>query len=234
MRRAMGIEMPQRWAFGHLCARRSCRWSLRAHGISARRPARIRDGQAIETPAVSHQGAQRSVMPNQPTAVVRLYPVATFSIPVRRTAQPRAHASNHQDLQQEPEGLWRSFALGTHGVVKAHPLRYAQVTKITIYHPHAEASMTPANPRKKRRSVSRTQTGVRLESRLLKVLKALAEYHDITLGDLLEGICLHTFEGKVPFSDKSLSVIADLQRVYGLDLTAADSHLLVEPKEGPE
>ncbi len=70
-----------------------------------------------------------------------------------------------------------------------------------------------------------------MEKRLVKVLKALAEYHDISLGDLLEGICLHAFEGKSPFSKKSLQVIRDLKKVYGLDLTAIDSHRLLE-KDG--
>ena len=79
-----------------------------------------------------------------------------------------------------------------------------------------------------RRVVTRVQTGVRMERRLVKVLKAMAEYHDITLGDLLEGICLHAFEGKCPFEEKSIERIADLKRIYGLELTAADSHQLVE------
>ncbi|MCP5366427.1 MAG: hypothetical protein H6907_17070 [Hyphomicrobiales bacterium] len=76
--------------------------------------------------------------------------------------------------------------------------------------------------------VERVQTGVRLEKRLLKVLKGLAEYKDMTLGDLLEGIVLHAFEGKAPLGEASLAVVADLKRVYGLDLTAADSHRLRE------
>ncbi len=76
--------------------------------------------------------------------------------------------------------------------------------------------------------VERTQTGVRIEKRLLKVLKGLAEYHEITLGDLLEGIVLHAFEGKTPFGPKSLEVIADLSKVYGLDLDASASHRLIE------
>ena len=68
----------------------------------------------------------------------------------------------------------------------------------------------------------------------MKVCKALAEYHDITLGDLLEGIVLHAFEGKAPFGERSLGVIADLKRVYGLDLDASMSHRLVErEEEGP-
>jgi predicted DNA-binding ribbon-helix-helix protein len=76
--------------------------------------------------------------------------------------------------------------------------------------------------------IERTQTGVRMEKRILKVLKALAEYHDMSLGDLLEGIVLHAFEGKAPFGSESLKRITDLKKVYGLDLTAAHSHKLIE------
>ena len=79
-----------------------------------------------------------------------------------------------------------------------------------------------------RRVVERTQTGVRMEKRLLKVLKALAELLDLSLGDLLEGIVLHAFEGKAPFGEDSRQRIADLKKIYGLDLQAADSHHLVE------
>ena len=78
------------------------------------------------------------------------------------------------------------------------------------------------------KSVERVQTGVRIEQRTLKVLKALAEYLDLSLGDLLEGIVLHAFEGKPPFSEKTQKQIAQLKSVYGLDLTADDSHKLVE------
>ena len=76
--------------------------------------------------------------------------------------------------------------------------------------------------------VERVQTGVRMEKRILKVLKGLAEYHDITLGDLLEGIVLHAFEGKAPFGEESLKLVADLKKIYKLDLDAAASHRLVE------
>jgi len=76
--------------------------------------------------------------------------------------------------------------------------------------------------------IERVQTGVRMEKRILKVLKAFAEYKDITLGDLLEGIVLHAFEGKAPFSKESLKLIADLKKIYKLDLDAAASHHLVE------
>jgi hypothetical protein len=77
-------------------------------------------------------------------------------------------------------------------------------------------------------TVERVQTGVRLERRLLKVLKALAELHDLTLGDLLEGIVLHAFEGKPPFSPETLAKIADLRRIYALDLDASHAHCLRE------
>ena len=80
--------------------------------------------------------------------------------------------------------------------------------------------------------IERIQTGVRIEKRLLKVLKGLAEYLDLSLGDLLEGIVLHAFEGKAPFGPESLAKIAALRDVYKLDLTAADSHLLVEKVTG--
>lgn len=80
-------------------------------------------------------------------------------------------------------------------------------------------------------AIERIQTGVRMEKRLLKVLKGLAEYHDMSLGDLLEGIVLHAFEGKAPFGKESLAVVAELRKVYGLDLTAADSHQLTEAKK---
>ena len=78
--------------------------------------------------------------------------------------------------------------------------------------------------------VERIQTGVRLEKRLLKVLKGLAEYHDMTLGDLLEGIVLHAFDGKHPFSEDTRQRIADLKRIYKLDLNADASHRLLEVK----
>jgi hypothetical protein len=72
--------------------------------------------------------------------------------------------------------------------------------------------------------VERVQTGVKLEKRLLKVLK----YHDMTLGDLLEGIVLHAFEGKPAFERASLERIGQLKKIYGLDLDARHSHKLKE------
>ena len=84
------------------------------------------------------------------------------------------------------------------------------------------------------KAIERVQTGVRMEKRLVSVLKALADLNGMSLGDLLEGIVLHAFEGKAPFSEPSLAKIAALKEVFGLDLTAKDSHLLVEkrPRKG--
>ena len=76
--------------------------------------------------------------------------------------------------------------------------------------------------------VERVQTGVRIEKRLLKVLKALAEYCDMTLGDLLEGIVLHALEGKCAFGPETLAQVAALKKVYGLDLDATASHRMTE------
>ncbi|QXJ22974.1 hypothetical protein AGRA3207_004060 [Actinomadura graeca] len=77
-------------------------------------------------------------------------------------------------------------------------------------------------------TVDRVQTGLRVERDVLKVLKGLAEYLDISLGDLVEGIALHAFEGKAPFSSETLRKIEQLKDVYGLTLTAADAHRLTE------
>jgi hypothetical protein len=82
-----------------------------------------------------------------------------------------------------------------------------------------------------RLEVERVQTGVKIEKRLLKVLKGLAEYHDMTLGDLLEGIVLHAFEGKAPFERGSLERIVQLKKIYGLDLDARHSHKLREKEK---
>ena len=76
--------------------------------------------------------------------------------------------------------------------------------------------------------IERIQTGVRIEKRLLKVLKAVAELKDMSLGDLLEGIVLHAFEGKSPFSSQTLKEIEQLRTIYGLTLHSSDSHRLKE------
>ena len=78
------------------------------------------------------------------------------------------------------------------------------------------------------KQIERVQTGLRLEKRLLKVLKGLAEILEMPVAELIEGMALHAFEGKAPFSPETLAKIEGLKAVYGLDLTAADSHRLSE------
>jgi hypothetical protein len=84
----------------------------------------------------------------------------------------------------------------------------------------------PLHPKR----VERTQVGARMEKTLVKVLKGLAEYLDLSLGDLLEGITLHALEGKAPFSKETLAQVERLKGIYGLSLNAEDSHKLVEKR----
>ncbi|MEE9579140.1 MAG: hypothetical protein V3W24_06150 [Gemmatimonadota bacterium] len=76
--------------------------------------------------------------------------------------------------------------------------------------------------------VDRVQTGVRIEKRMLKVLKALAEYLDMTLGDLLEGIVLASFEGNSPFVPSTIRKIEQLKEVYGMNYGVEASHRMVD------
>ena len=89
---------------------------------------------------------------------------------------------------------------------------------------------TPAKPAGRTFVVERVQTGFRMEKRMLKVLKAVAEYHDLALGDLMEGIVLHAFEGRSAFGAESLQRIADFKRLYGLELDASTAHQLTESR----
>ena len=90
--------------------------------------------------------------------------------------------------------------------------------------------MSQEKPERQPVEVERVQTGVRLEKRMLKVLKAIAEQKDMTLGDLLEGIVLHAFEGKAAFSDRTLKEIEQFKSLYGMTLKASDSHNMKERK----
>jgi hypothetical protein len=83
-------------------------------------------------------------------------------------------------------------------------------------------------------TVERVQTGVRIEKRMLKVLKALAAYWDISLGDLLEGIVLHAFEGKCAFNEDALQRIETLKQIYDMDYDASASHRLIEQTSDPD
>ena len=81
------------------------------------------------------------------------------------------------------------------------------------------------------KKIERTQTGLRIEKRMLKVMKGLAEHLDCSLAEVVEGMILHNFEGKSPFSEATLGKIAQLKQVYDLDLTAADAHRLSDHGE---
>lgn len=87
---------------------------------------------------------------------------------------------------------------------------------------------TDAHPEGQPLHVERVQIGARMEKRMVKVLKALAEYEDVSLGDLLEGIVLHAFERKLPFSEEMLQRIAQLKEVYGMDYNVHASHHFIE------
>jgi hypothetical protein len=99
--------------------------------------------------------------------------------------------------------------------------------QVGSYHGTLVQSMSPDDSVE----VERIQTGVRLEKSMLKVLKALAEQKDMTLGDLLEGVVLHAFEGKAPFSAQTLQDIEKFKVLYGMKLKAADSHQLREKRK---
>jgi len=88
----------------------------------------------------------------------------------------------------------------------------------------------PASRKSEALVVERVQTGVRMEKKMLKVLKGLAEYLDLSLGDLLEGIVLHGFESKPPFGKETLKRVRQLKAVYGMDYGAAASHRLREDR----
>jgi len=102
-------------------------------------------------------------------------------------------------------------------------------TLVPRYRPKAVYTM-PNSSAENSNQVDRIQTGVRLEKRLVKVLKALAEYKEVTLGDLLEGIVLHAFEGKSAFSKETLGMISKLKEIYGLDFGAEASHRMSDRK----
>lgn len=73
--------------------------------------------------------------------------------------------------------------------------------------------------------VERVQLGVRLEKRMVKVLKAVAEYFDVTLTDLLESIVLHSFEGggANAFMDDVIPKISEFKKIYGMDYGVHDN-----------
>ena len=77
-------------------------------------------------------------------------------------------------------------------------------------------------------SWERIQIGVKMEKRMVKVLKALAEYHDVTLGDLMESLVVHAFEPTIPFDTTTIQRIEQLKRVYGMDYGMSAVHHFTE------
>lgn len=86
--------------------------------------------------------------------------------------------------------------------------------------------------------VERVQVGVRLERRMVKVLKALAEFEGVSLGQLIEKIVFHSFqpvpgkEGEAaasPHSVRALAAIEDLRRVYELTYDVHATRHFTEP-----
>jgi len=61
-----------------------------------------------------------------------------------------------------------------------------------------------------------------MEPRLLKVLKALAEYLDLSLSELLELVALQAFEPGAGFSSGTLRRIAELKRIYDMNYGLED------------
>lgn len=73
--------------------------------------------------------------------------------------------------------------------------------------------------------IERVQLGVRMEKRMVKVVKALAEASDMTFGEMLEDIVNHALEGESTFSQpKVLAVVKDFKRLYGMNYGVHDHH----------
>lgn len=75
--------------------------------------------------------------------------------------------------------------------------------------------------------LERKLVGVRIEPRLVKVMKAIAELHDCALGELLERMFWYNMEGKSIFTDEGamseddFKKVQNLKEVYGVDYDLA-------------
>jgi len=63
----------------------------------------------------------------------------------------------------------------------------------------------------------RVQVNVRMNRRLVKVLRGAAEYFDMPFSALLENIAVTALDGQCPFDPDSLKRIEQLKKVYGFD-----------------
>ena len=82
----------------------------------------------------------------------------------------------------------------------------------------------------KKIEIERVQLGVRLEKKMVKVLKAVAEYFDVTLTELLETIILHSLEGEgvSAFADDVIPKINEFKKIYDMDYGVHDNSQFVE------
>ena len=72
--------------------------------------------------------------------------------------------------------------------------------------------------------IQRAQAGFKLEKRLLRVLKAIAEGQDATLGQSIEEIALHQLAGVDAFGKETIRKIQLLKKVYDMDYDAHDNY----------
>ncbi len=76
--------------------------------------------------------------------------------------------------------------------------------------------------------IQRVQTGVRLEKKMLKVLKGLAEHQDLSVGQMLELILMHAFENRPCFGRGNMKIVKDLKRIYKLNYSVSDFKKFME------
>ena len=78
--------------------------------------------------------------------------------------------------------------------------------------------------------IERVQLGIRMEKRMVKVLKAMAEYGDMSLTELLETIVLHSFEGGTAqtFGSNETKLISEFKKLYGMDYGTHASSAFIE------
>jgi len=116
--------------------------------------------------------------------------------------------------------------IGRYGVHAVRPEGYGRPMKPPV---------TPPVP------IERVDVLVRMERKTVMVLEALADHRNMTLGELLEKIALHSFEavpgqeGEMcasPYSKESLAFITDLKRTYGMDFDTHASRRFQEIDEG--
>lgn len=177
-------------------------------------------------------GPQRGALPRQ----LALHEVADQVMLARHECQARRHARRkiahrlHESIFRQGEDVaadavqdWRAHRRPA--LQPSTPVESKARLRLSLVLWYICTMVTQPE---RTREIQRVQTGIRIEKRLLKVLKAVAELKDMAVGDLLEGILLHVFEGKTPFSEASLRQIGEFKKIYGCDLKASDSHHLKE------